>query len=615
MTSLRLKLVSAALLQGGLLGWISWQSGEHARRTAAETATVKSLVEARCCAQGIVIDIGGLLRGEATEPKVEARLAELRQQLHASAPETGLSTSPLAQSLTVLLPMRAAIETSLAACQAVEAPLLLRIAALEEAAIDADDEDAGIATSEVRAALASTQGALFRFVATSGTDSGEQARLRLELATEQVLSTLHGLYQADADSDYEPAEDESTRTAAQTAHRSARELYDAIAALIAQVDIRTREHKQCIMRASALIAQLRERQTAAEFACVRCTQASVQAQDVALTVVGVLFAVSTILLLLRVVQPIVRMARLLQGVGSGGCDLTQRLAVQTRDEVGTFATGFNSFIEQVHGTVRSVAGNIDTLNASVSRLDQTHKAMRDEAANAERNAQQLATAGANVRTAVETASASTVLLAEASESMTSRSQDTRALAARMSSMTESVHATITRLAARGEDISSVTEVISELASQTNLLALNAAIEAARAGEAGAGFAVVADEVRSLASRTAEQAAAIGATVSEVQTESRNSVTAMQEVLDLAASVEDKQRQITESAERQDSTCSEVRELVAAAADNSETIATVCPAVDTGTQRTRVLAGETAQLTASVQSSATELESLVRAFRW
>lgn len=87
---------------------------------------------------------------------------------------------------------------------------------------------------------------------------------------------------------------------------------------------------------------------------------------------------------------------------------------------------------------------------------------------------------------------------------------------------------VSNLSQRAEEIGGFVQLIQEVASQTNLLALNAAIEAARAGDAGRGFAVVADEVRSLAMRTSGAAEDISLLVQDIQQETRQAHTTMEQ---------------------------------------------------------------------------------------
>jgi methyl-accepting chemotaxis protein len=86
---------------------------------------------------------------------------------------------------------------------------------------------------------------------------------------------------------------------------------------------------------------------------------------------------------------------------------------------------------------------------------------------------------------------------------------------------------IDSLEGKSKEIDQIVEVMTQIASQTHLLALNAAIEAAQAGESGMGFAVVAGEVRKLADQSVKSADDIRELIGQVQAESSKAVNFMQ----------------------------------------------------------------------------------------
>ncbi len=140
---------------------------------------------------------------------------------------------------------------------------------------------------------------------------------------------------------------------------------------------------------------------------------------------------------------------------------------------------------------------------------------------------------AQTRTATQTAAG----MEELARSTVSIANTVAAVAAQAVDVRSNVEMALTFLKSSGDRALSLTKRVSEIegivtlinkiADQTNLLALNAAIEAARAGEAGQGFAVVADEVRSLAERSKASASRISALVVGAQSETTETVLAIQ----------------------------------------------------------------------------------------
>jgi methyl-accepting chemotaxis protein len=204
----------------------------------------------------------------------------------------------------------------------------------------------------------------------------------------------------------------------------------------------------------------------------------------------------SLVIMRRISRPLAGAVEVLDKVAGG--DLTQRLAVESRDEVGQMGAALNQALTRIHdaigdiqggaGGVASASGELasasDTLSdgaqEQASSLEQTSASLEQITATVKQNA-------ANARQANEVAAAS----------RESAEKGGRVVDAAVSAMSE-INAASTRIA-------DIITTIDEIAFQTNLLALNAAVEAARAGEQGRGFAVVAAEVRSLAQRSATAA--------------------------------------------------------------------------------------------------------------
>jgi methyl-accepting chemotaxis protein len=330
----------------------------------------------------------------------------------------------------------------------------------------------------------------------------------------------------------------------------------------------------------------------------------------------------------RVSRPIQTAADMLKDISEGEGDLTRRLAVDTKDEVGLMATYFNVFVERLQGIIRDVAGNATTLAASSEELTATAATMaataeemtnqsntaasatEESSANVSTmaagieevsvNANTVATASEEVSSnlntvgaAVEEMSANMTSIASATDEVTSsvntvataieemsaslgevakNSGNAAEVAAQAVDTAQTTSRTVDALGQSAQEIGKVVEMITGIASQTNLLALNATIEAASAGEAGKGFAVVANEVKELAKQTSSATEDIRVQVEEMQGNTEQAVEAIRRIVEVIGEINTISANIAAAVEEQTATTNEISRGVGDAAQGVNNVA-------------------------------------------
>jgi methyl-accepting chemotaxis protein len=329
--------------------------------------------------------------------------------------------------------------------------------------------------------------------------------------------------------------------------------------------------------------------------------------------VGVIVAAVSLSTARSLTQPLHQIMEILKRAEREG-DLTHRIEVKSRDEIGELGRWFNTFSEKFSSIISQVKESTRSLAVSSEELSASSQQMGSNSEETERLASTVSSASEqtnrNVQSVATAAEEMTSTLKEISKNVVRAAQITSQAVQAASTTNE----TISKLGESSVEIGKVIKVITSIAEQTNLLALNAAIEAARAGEAGKGFAVVANEVKDLAKKTSKATEEIGQKIAVIQTDTKEAVSAIEQISGIIAQINDIATTVAGAIEEQTATTHEISRSVSEAAKGTGEVTQSIDGVATAAKSTAEGAAAVLAASKRLAQMGADLMAMISQFR-